>query len=147
MNNFAQFWQQGDAITRGVAALLLLMSISAWVLIFWKAWILSRVRRDIQRAVAAFWAAPSLQAGGEQLNAFDREAVLQPLLAAATAQPSAGTLETSGHLESQLTRRLRDALHAEVDGAPDEEVAALWSQVEGMEGSPEERAVASWTSC
>jgi len=34
-----------------------------------------------------------------------------PLLGAATAQPAAGTLETAGALESQLTRRLRDALH------------------------------------
>jgi biopolymer transport protein ExbB len=33
------------------------------------------------------------------------------LLDAATALPTAGTLETAGRLESQLTRRLRDALH------------------------------------
>lgn len=114
MTGFAQFWQQGDAITRGVAALLLLMSISAWVLIFWKGWMLGRVRRDIARAVRAFWAAPSIEAGGRQLQAFDREGILQPLLAAAIAQPASGTLETTGHLESQLTRRLRDALHTVV---------------------------------
>jgi biopolymer transport protein ExbB len=46
------------------------------------------------------------------LGAFDREQVLSPLLAAATASPSANTLEAHGHLDSQLTRRLRDALHA-----------------------------------
>jgi biopolymer transport protein ExbB len=111
MNSFAHFWQQGDAITRGVAALLLLMSISAWVLIFWKGWLLRRVRSDITRAVPAFWAAPSLTGGSEQLAAFDREGVLRPLLAAATADPAGGTLESRGHLGSQLTRRLRDALH------------------------------------
>jgi biopolymer transport protein ExbB len=111
VNSFAHFWQQGDAITRGVAALLLLMSISAWVLIFWKGWLLGRVRSDIARAVPAFWSAPSLDGGSEQLAAFDREGVLRPLLAAATAAPTGGTLESRGHLASQLTRRLRDALH------------------------------------
>ena len=37
--------------------------------------------------------------------------MLAPLLDAATARPASGTLETSGVLASQLTRRLRDALH------------------------------------
>jgi biopolymer transport protein ExbB len=106
------FWQQGDAITRTVAALLLLMSVSAWVVIFWKAWLLHRVRADIARAVPAFWGAADLARGGDLLAAFDREQVLTPLLAAATANPSANTLEARGHLDSQLTRRLRDALHA-----------------------------------
>lgn len=111
MSGLLRFWQQGDAITCGVAALLLLMSISAWVLIFWKGWLLHRVRADIARAVPAFWSAPSLDNGRDQLAAFDREAVLRPLLAAATASPTGETLEARGQLASQLTRRLRDALH------------------------------------
>ena len=32
MSGFAQFWTQGDLITRSVAALLLLMSVSAWAI-------------------------------------------------------------------------------------------------------------------
>ncbi len=112
MSGFANFWQQGDAITRSVAVLLLLMSVSAWVLILWKGWLLRRVRADIARAVPAFWAAPDVDAGREQLGHFDRERVLAPLLSAATARPQTQTLEAKGHLESQLTRRLRDALHA-----------------------------------
>jgi len=111
MSGFAQFWTQGDLITRSVAALLLLMSVSAWVVILWKSWLLQRVRRDIERAVPAFWAAPSLEAGRDQLAAFDRENALQPLLAAAIAAPAGQTLEAKGHADSQLTRRLRDALH------------------------------------
>ena len=109
--NLAVFWNQGDAVTRGVAMLLLLMSVSAWVVIFWKGWLLRRVRSDIERAVPAFWAAPSLAAGREALTAFDRERALAPLLAAAVATPPGGTLEAKGHADSQLTRRLRDALH------------------------------------
>jgi biopolymer transport protein ExbB len=72
---------------------------------------LRRVRRDIGRAVPAFWAAPTLDGGRDQLAAFDREGVLRPLLAAAMASPPGGTLEAKGHVDSQLTRRLRDALH------------------------------------
>jgi len=108
---FAHFWSQGDAITRSVAVLLLVMSISAWVVILWKGWLLRRVQVDLQRAVPAFWAAPSLDDGRAQLVAFDRESVLRPLVDAALTTPPGGTLEARGHVDSQLTRRLRDALH------------------------------------
>ncbi len=111
MTGFANFWSQGDAIIRSVAILLLLMSVSAWVVIFWKSWLLRRVHVDLQRAVAAFWAAPSFEVGREQLSAFDREGVLRPLVDAAVTVPPSGTLESRGHADSQLTRRLRDALH------------------------------------
>jgi biopolymer transport protein ExbB len=73
--------------------------------------VLQRARRDIARAVPAFWAAESVDNARGRLQALDREQVLAPLLAAATARPAAGTLETAGVLDSQLTRRLRDALH------------------------------------
>jgi biopolymer transport protein ExbB len=112
MTGFESFWEQGDAITRAVALLLLLMSVSAWVMIFWKGWLLRRARTDIERAVPAFWAAMTLDEGRLQLTQFDREGVLQPLLAAATDSANASTLEGRGHLQSQLTRRLRGALHA-----------------------------------
>jgi len=111
MSGFGQFWSQGDFITRGVALLLLLMSIGAWVLILWKGWLLRRTRLDIERAVAAFWSAATVNDGRERLAGLDRERVVLPLLDAATFTPPGGTLETGGHLESQLTRRLRDALH------------------------------------
>ena len=111
MSGLQTFWEQGDGITRAVAALLLLMSVSAWVMIFWKAWLLRRARRDLGRAVPAFWAAPSLDDGRAQLALFDREGILQPLLLAATASADASALEGRGHLQSQLTRRLRGALH------------------------------------
>jgi biopolymer transport protein ExbB len=112
MTGFETFWEQGDAITRAVALLLLLMSVSAWVTIFWKGWLLRRARTDIERAVPAFWAAPSLEEGSVQLALFDREGLLQPLLDAATASANPGALEGRGHLQSQLTRRLRGGLHS-----------------------------------
>jgi biopolymer transport protein ExbB len=111
MDNLASFWDASDGIARAVALLLLAMSVSGWVVILWKAWVLRRAARDIVRGTAVFWDAATLDGGRERLRAVDREGVLLPLLDAALARPAGGTLETSGHLESQLTRRLRDALH------------------------------------
>ena len=111
MQGLQQFWSDTDGVGRAVALLLLAMSVAAWVLILWKGWLLRRAAADIARAVPAFWDAANLDDGRARLAALDRERVLQPLLAAATAQPAALTLEASGRAESQLTRRLRDALH------------------------------------
>ena len=111
MSGLMQFWAGSDAITRIVAVLLLAMSVSAWVVILWKGWLLRRVRVDMERAIPAFWGAPTLDAGRDQLAAFARECALQPLLAAAMVAAPGGTLEAQGHIDSQLTRRLRDALH------------------------------------
>jgi biopolymer transport protein ExbB len=111
MGGLESLWAQGDAVTRLVALVLLAMSVAAWVLILWKAWTLGRARRGLASAVPAFWSAGDLAAGRSQLEGLDREAVAAPLLAAATQPVPAGTLESAGHLESQLTRRLRDALH------------------------------------
>ncbi len=112
MDRLHDFWSQGDAVTRGVTLLLLAMSVAVWVLIFWKAWLLHRARRDMDRAVPAFWSAPDLAAGREQLAIFDRSDVVSPLLAAALFEPAGDTLEAHGERLSQLTRRLRNALHA-----------------------------------
>jgi len=111
MQEFGDFWSQTDTVGRLVALLLLGMSISAWVLIFWKSWVLRRAAADLARAVPAFWDAGNLDEGRERLGRLDREALLLPLLDAATLQPGQGTLQSSGRLDSQLTRRLRDALH------------------------------------
>jgi biopolymer transport protein ExbB len=105
------FWAQTDGVGRAVALLLLAMSTATWVLIVWKGWVLRRARRDIDRGVAAFWAAPTLDDARSRLAAIDREQVLLPLVDAARTTPAGGSLETLAHLDSQLTRRLRDALH------------------------------------
>ena len=44
---------QGDGVTRGVALLLLLMSVASWVVILWKAWMLRRATVDVARGVTA----------------------------------------------------------------------------------------------
>ncbi len=111
MNGLQQIWSEGDAVSRLVALLLLAMSVSAWVLIFWKSWVLGRARRDLALVVPAFWRAPDLDAGQRLLASRDREQLLLPLLDAALRPVSADTLEAGAHTQAQLTRRLRDALH------------------------------------
>jgi biopolymer transport protein ExbB len=111
MLGLQHFWSSTDGVGRAVALLLLAMSVAAWVLILWKGWVLRRASGDIARAVPAFWDAATLEGGQQRLRAMDRERVLLPLLAAATAKPPEQTLEAAGRAESQLTRRLRDALH------------------------------------
>lgn len=111
MQGLLQVWSASDNVGRAVALLLLAMSVCSWVLILWKGWLLRRARRDIALAVPAFWDAATLNDGRARLQSMDHEQVLLPLLDAATSRPAGGTLESAGRTESQLTRRLRDALH------------------------------------
>ena len=111
MDSLLQYWEQGDAIGRAVAIMLLIMSIGAWVVIFWKGWMLARARRDMARGAAAFWQATDLPAARLAVQAVDREQVLLPLIEAAAEPVLPGTMEAQALPEAQLTRRLRDSLH------------------------------------
>jgi biopolymer transport protein ExbB len=125
---------QGDAVHNTVVGLLLLMSIASWVVIVWKIRLLQRAVGDTQRTTAAFWQARSMADALPAMQAFDREALVWPLVRAAQtqlfatqlnlaqhadhAQNAKGTanisLGSAGDVAQQLTRVLRDALHASV---------------------------------
>ena len=109
--NLQQVFAQSDAIGKAVALLLLLMSIASWVVIVWKAWMLRRAGGDVVRSVAAFWQAPSVDDAAARVGGFDRGALVLPLIQA-TQAPAGGTLAAAGDRAQQLTRVLRDALHA-----------------------------------
>ena len=102
---------QGGLISRSVAMLLLAMSVASWVVILWKGWLLQRVKGDVARSIAAFWQSSSVDVACEKLAVFDREALVLPLVAA-TGFKGNGTLASAGDRSQQLTRVLRDALHA-----------------------------------
>ncbi|MBU3739210.1 MAG: MotA/TolQ/ExbB proton channel family protein [Rhodoferax sp.] len=104
-----QLFLQGDAVTQGVALLLLAMSVACWVAILWKAWLLRRAGGDTARAIAAFWQSPDLIVAGQRLPAFDREGLVQPLVEA-TRLADTGLLDAVGPPEVRLTRQLREAL-------------------------------------
>ena len=103
--------RQGDAVSNGVALVLLVMSVGSWIVILWKAWLLLRAHRDVARSTAAFWQAPTLADGLRSVQVFDREVLVAPLVQASQVQTT-GTLAGAGDKSQQLTRLLRDALHA-----------------------------------
>ncbi len=106
-----QFIAQGDAISKFVAFLLLAMSVASWVVIVWKAWVIKRAVPDVSRSIAAFWQASDMAQAKAAVDSFDREGLVLPLIDACQAR-AAGTLATVGDQAQQLTRVLRDALHA-----------------------------------
>jgi biopolymer transport protein ExbB len=110
-------WQtvlQGDAISISVALLLLAMSVASWVIILWKGWLLRRAVSDVQTSTAAFWQAAHLDDAQQRLTTFDAQRLLLPLVEATRTldQSAPHTLAAAGDRSQQLTRVLRDALHA-----------------------------------
>ena len=113
-----QILQQGDAVTRGVALLLLAMSVASWVVILWKAWLLRRATGDVARSTAAFWQAASVADAEQNIKAFDRSVLVLPLLAAIKSGANgawSGSLAGVADRSQQLTRVLRNALHDVLD--------------------------------
>jgi biopolymer transport protein ExbB len=100
---------EGDAISRLVAWVLLLMSIASWVVIAWKGLMLLRLGRSLSRGIAAFWQAPGWAQAEQRVQALDASGVLMTLLQAVQQRPVA-TLAAAGDERAQLTRVLRDAL-------------------------------------
>lgn len=108
------YLQQGDGVIRGVAGLLLAMSVLTWCLALGKAWMFARLRRGSRRAIDAFWHADSAPAGLAALARHDAEAVFVPLARAAidAAAHEAGTLGGGVACGERVTRALRTALLA-----------------------------------
>ena len=100
-----------DAVGSVVVLLLLAMSVASWVVLLWKGWLLQRAHHDMARSTPAFWQALDLDAGEAVLQAMDREQLLLPMVQAGRVLPS-GNLAAAGDRAQQLTRVLRDALHA-----------------------------------
>lgn len=109
--NLAQFFLQGDTLARSVALLLLLMSVGSWVVILWKSWLLHRASVDVARCVSAFWQSTTVDEATQKIKAFDREDLVLPMVLATNIESDA-TLASAGDRAQQLTRVLRNALHA-----------------------------------
>jgi biopolymer transport protein ExbB len=109
--NLQHVFSQSDTVGKSVAILLLLMSIASWVVILWKAWMLRRAGGDVARSIATFWQAPSVGEAADQVNRTDRSGLVAPLILS-MQPPTTGTVAATGDRSQQLTRMLRDALHA-----------------------------------
>lgn len=108
--NLVGIFSQGDVVNKLVTLLLLAMSVSTWVVILWKAWLLHRATGDVARSTAAFWQAASIDEARPKVAAFDRAALVIPLIYAIKTE-AIGTLAAAGDKSQQLTRVLRNALH------------------------------------
>ena len=109
--NWTSLLTEGDALTRLVALVLLLMSVMSWVTIVYKTILLRVAVQDLAACKAWLLQAsdwPQVQA---QWAHSDRWHLFADLLCA--TQPSAvGALAAGADLQDQLTRRLREALHS-----------------------------------
>jgi len=81
----AHFWSQGDFVTHFVAILLLLLSVSSWMIILGRGTWQWRTSRSYEQAMNAFWSAKSLEQGVEALKAEDKSGVFVRLAAAGLA--------------------------------------------------------------
>ncbi|MDR0227212.1 MAG: MotA/TolQ/ExbB proton channel family protein [Burkholderiaceae bacterium] len=108
------WWQQGDAVARGTAVLLLALSVASWVVIVWKLWFMASGRRQATRAMAAFWQARDLAEGCARAGAIDRRQLVAPMADAvgqALSSPAeAAALAGRAARSVRLTRGLRQAL-------------------------------------
>ncbi len=109
--NATELLRHGDAVSTAVTLSLLAMSVGSWIVMLWKAWMLMRAHRDVARSTGAFWQSTSLEDGLRSLQVFDREVLVAPLVQASRLETT-GTLAGAGDKSQQLTRVLRDALHA-----------------------------------
>ncbi|SAL18362.1 MotA/TolQ/ExbB proton channel [Caballeronia terrestris] len=107
------YLQSGDGVTRGVAGVLLAMSVASWCFLIVKAWILARAKRQGPRALKHFWQAATLSDGISALRATDRERVYLPLAEAAWHASEAevpGALLARVERSERVLRALRQAL-------------------------------------
>lgn len=63
------FWATADAVGRGAAALLIVMSIATWYLLLVKSLQVWRTRRHADRVVQAFWSAGDIGEGARRTQA------------------------------------------------------------------------------
>ncbi|WP_417283083.1 MotA/TolQ/ExbB proton channel family protein [Comamonas sp.] len=116
----AGLWQwlaQGDSVTRGTAAVMLIMSVLSWVVILYKLWFMTVARRRIPQAMEAFWQMPDIAQALARVKVLDRQALVLPMvntLSADTARPQTTSaprpLAERADAGLQLMRGLRAAL-------------------------------------
>jgi biopolymer transport protein ExbB len=69
-SGLAHVWSQGDAVTRTVALVLLVMSLATWIIILWKV-LDQRAQRQQAKASEGFWHSADFAEGLDKLGATD----------------------------------------------------------------------------
>ena len=112
----AGMWQwlaQGDSVTKGTAAVMLVMSVLSWVVIVFKLWFMASAHRSVPKAIDAFWQMPNIAQAQARVKALDRQTLVLPM-AEAINQPDAAadgpSLAQNAAQGQRLMRSLRSAL-------------------------------------
>jgi biopolymer transport protein ExbB len=109
----ANVWAQGDLVTKGVAALLLIMSLASWIVIALKAMDIVKYKKQAKNATN-FWHSEDFAAGLEKLGSDATDPFRQ--IALEGREATAHHRNTKVHLHDTLdvsdwvTRCLRNAL-------------------------------------
>lgn len=112
----AGMWQwlaEGDAVTWGTAAVMLLMSVLSWVVILYKLWFMATARRHVPQAVNAFWQMPDLAQAQAKVKQLDSQGLVLPMADAVVQVSGAaadGSLAQRAARSQRLMRSLREAL-------------------------------------
>lgn len=107
----------GDAVSKVVALALLLMSLSSWLIILWRGWLLRRFAQALPVAVDAFWCSPGVVEGAAKLARMDRLGLIANMVAAASSVGSQKDQGGAGYAipeRLRLTRVLRSGLRMAV---------------------------------
>lgn len=109
----SHIWVQGDAITRGIMVVLLVMSVATWIVIVLKSLDIVRHRRQARDA-EQFWHAADLREGLARLATSPRNPfhalALTGLEAAEHHRHSAAQLHDRLDISDWITRCLRNAI-------------------------------------
>lgn len=108
-------WQQADVVTRGVALILLAMSIASWYVMIEKLVRLALLRLRSPRLLSAFWNAPTLKDGMQHMQQLGRHSAYAELTHAgvSAARQHRDALDSDMNppaFSEWLTRALRQAL-------------------------------------
>ncbi len=107
----AHFWAQGDAVTHGVAIMLLIMSAASWYITLGKLVAHLRYSASIDKALAAFWGAESRPLALEAIRSEDKSGAFtrvatDALLAAETYEQHAAKGIGAGVDKSDFVARV-----------------------------------------
>jgi biopolymer transport protein ExbB len=111
----SNFWQNADSVSRGVAYLLLLMSLISWFIIFKKIYSNWQTKKAAKFAQGSFWNSPNLLEGSNALQSTDSSGIFSQLVTkgvqAAALQPQ-GELAAAFDKEALITRTLRQEINS-----------------------------------
>lgn len=108
--------EQGDAVTRSTAVVMLAMSVASWVIIVYKLWFMASARRSVSRAIAAFWQAPDVAQARAAVHGLDARRLLWPMVQALPEPAQAVAAQDLAGRASHGQRMMR-GLRAGLDAA------------------------------